>query len=117
MALLDGGLARLFGAALGGVFRPATLHHVTQLRVRGGSTSEHVTMLPCRAQIDAAGETMQPAAGAANREVRILVLAAGLATPVTTDDRIGIDGQLYAITAVGRDPAGAVFDLRARREA
>ncbi|MDO9490125.1 MAG: hypothetical protein Q7J32_17255 [Sphingomonadaceae bacterium] len=119
MALLDGGLARLFGAALGGVFRPATLHRVTQLRVRGGSTSEHVALLPCRAQIDAASETMRAAHGrgadATAHEVRILVLAAGLAGPITTDDRIGIDGQLYAITTVGRDPAGAIFDLGARR--
>jgi hypothetical protein len=114
MALLDGGLARLFGAALAGVYRPATLYRVTPLRARGGATTESVVERPCRAQIDAASEAMRPA-GAAAPELRILVLAAGLGSPITTDDRLGIDGQIYAITAVGRDPAGALFDLRARR--
>ncbi len=114
MALLDGGLARLFGAALGGIYRPATLYRVTQLRTRGGSTAESVAERPCRAQLEAASEAMRPA-GVAAPELRILVLAAGLGDPITTDDRIGLDGEIYAITAVGRDPAGALFDLRARR--
>ena len=115
MALLDGGLARLFGAAFGGVYRPATLHRVTQLRMHGGSSVESVADLPCRAQIDAVSEAMRAAAGATERDVRILVLAASLAGPITTADRISVGGQLYAIAAVGRDPAGAVFELRAQR--
>lgn len=113
--MLDGGLARLFGAVLGGVYRPATLHRVTQLRTRGGSTVETVVDLPCRAQLDVASEAMRAAAGATERDVRILVLASSLAGPITTADQISLSGQRYAIAAVARDPAGASFDLRAQR--
>lgn len=115
MALLDGGLARLFGAALGGLYLPATLHRVMQTRVRGGSTVETVVDLPCRAQIEGASEAMRAAAGATERDVRIFVLASSLAGPVTTADQISLAGQRYAIAAVARDPAGALFDLRAQR--
>lgn len=116
MALLDASLAQLFGAALGGLYRPATLHRVTQARVRGGSTVETVVDLACRAQIDSASEAMQPNVGAGDREVRILVLAASLAGTVTTADRISVGGDRYAVVAVDRDPAAALFDLRARRD-
>ena len=115
MALLDGGLARLFGAALGGVYLPATLHRVTLVRARGGSTSESVVDVPCRAQVDRADEAMRGAAGATGRDMRILVLAASLAGTITSDDRISVGGQLYAISGVERDPAGAIFDLRGQR--
>ena len=115
MALLDGGLARLFGAALGGVYLPATLHRATRARARGGSTSESVVDVPCRAQIEHADEAMRPRAGATAREVRILVLATSLSGAITSDDRITVGGQLYVIAGVERDPAGALFDLRGQR--
>ena len=115
MALLDGGLARLFGAALRGVYLLATLHRVTRSRARGGSTSESVVEVPCRAQVELADEHMQRAAGATIGDVRILVLAASLDGAITSDDRISVGGQLYAIAGVERDPAGALFELRGQR--
>ena len=114
MGLLDGGLARLFGAALGGVYLPATLHRVTRARVRGGSTVETVVDVPCRALVEQTDDRMRGGTGATGREVRILVLAASFAGTIGSDDRISAGGQRYAITAVARDPAGAAFDLRGR---
>ena len=115
MALLDGGLAKLFGAALGGIYLPATLHRVTRIRARGGSTSESVVDVPCRAQVERADERMRNTAGATTRDVRILVLAASLTGTITSDDRISVGGQLYAIAGVERDPGGAAFELRGQR--
>lgn len=115
MALLDGGLARLFGAAMAGVYLPATLHRVTRTRARGGSTSESVADVSCRAQVEAADEHMQRGAGATAREVRILVLAASLEGGIGSDDRITVGGVRYAITGVARDPAGAAYELRGQR--
>ncbi len=115
VALLDGGLAGLFGAALGGVYLPATLHRVTQTRARGGSTSATVADLPCRAQVDAASERLRAAAGTTERQVRILVPASSLSGAIATDDQISVGGQRYAVAAVDRDSAGVMFDLRARR--
>lgn len=116
MGLLDGGLAALLGAALGRTYLPATLHRVSTERLRGGSTIESVVDLPCRAQIEAASEAMQAGAGAAERRVRILVLASSLAGPIGSGDRLSIGGERYAITAVARDAAGAVYDLAAQRD-
>jgi hypothetical protein len=115
MALLDGGLARLFGAALRSVYLPATLHRVTRTRARGGSTSESIVEVPCRAQVELADEHMRSAAGATTGDVRILVLAASLTGTITSDDRISVAGQLYAIAGVERDPANAIFELRGQR--
>jgi hypothetical protein len=115
MTAANGGLARLFGAALAGLYGPAVLHRVTRTRLRGGSTVESVVDVPCRAQIEAADARFARAAGATATAVRIRVLAAGLSGPVTTDDRITIAGQRYAVAAVGRDPAGAGFELEGRR--
>lgn len=111
MALLDGGLARLFGAALGGVYRPATLHRIGRERLRGGSLAETVADLPCRAQLDAAVE----GGGEDGGEVRILLLAASLAGGVAAEDRLTLAGTSYVIGAVERDPAGAIWQLRCRR--
>ena len=59
--------------------------------------------------------SLRATTGASEREVRILVLASSLDGPVTTADQVSVGGQRYAVTAVDRDPAGAVFDLRAQR--
>lgn len=113
MALLDGALARVFGAAFAGTYLPATLQRVTFERQRGGSLVESVAELPCRAQVDAASEAMGAAAG--EPEVRVLILAASLASgAITTDDRLVVGGRRYAVAQVDRDPAGALFILRCR---
>ena len=118
MALLDGGMAAIFGAAFGGVYLPATLHRKQDaVRDAGGSITSGggTTDVACRAQRDAVTERMRLADGYTDRDVRILVLAASFSGTITTDDEITVAGVRYAIGSVDMDPAGVAYDLRGQR--
>lgn len=112
MALLDGGLASIFGAAFGGVYLPAVLTKYTRADANDGTITETSTEYACRAQVDAATEAMRRQAGYTGTDVRILILSASLAVTVTSDDRITVAGSTYRIANVARDPAGAYFECR-----
>lgn len=113
MGLLDGGLAKVFSAAFAGLYLPATIHRrAAPVYDEGGSVIDgEWTDEPCRAQIDNATESMRRSPGYTDQDQRILVLASGVAT-ITTDDEITAGGKRWGVASVGRDPAGAYFDLR-----
>lgn len=72
----------------------------------------------CMAQVDAATESMRQAEGFTEKDQRILVLAAGVAGDITTDDQIeittGPEAGVWLIQSAARDPLAIYFDLRAR---
>lgn len=118
MALLDGGIERIFGAALGGLYLPAILHrdgtdpvYDNEGRITGYEGGADV---PCRAQVDAANYAMRQSEGFAEGDVRILVLSAGLGVDVTTDWQISVRGKRWMIANVDRDAANSHWVLRGR---
>lgn len=115
MGMLDGGVAGLFGSIMGGYFLDATLYRGTITHDGEGGGSVTWADEDCKAQVDAATQAMREAEGFIDTDVRILVLQQGLAGAITTDDELEVEGERYAIMSVGRDPAGAYFELRGRK--
>ncbi|MFC3711270.1 hypothetical protein ACFOMD_01725 [Sphingoaurantiacus capsulatus] len=111
----DDAIARLFGAALRPIYQAATLHRVTRSRARGGSTTESVVEVPCWARFDGGVEAMQGGAGVAARELRLFVLRASFVGGISSDDRISLGGESYAISWAALDPAGVAYELEVRR--
>lgn len=117
MTLLEGNLASVFAAAFGGVFTDATLYRWSTVQDgKGGGTSGFDAGTPVKAQLDQASQSMIQSDGYVDSDQRILVLASGVA-PISTDDEITVGGTRWQIASVGRDPAGAYYDLRGRRKA
>lgn len=74
----------------------------------GGYVSE-----PVQVQTDACTEAMRRADGYTGTDVRLLLLASGVAMP-TTDDTVTTPDATYAVQSVDRDPVTVYYDLRGR---
>lgn len=116
MTLLNGGIARIFNAALGGLYLPATLH------VPGARTDDEEgnisygpeTDIPCRAQVDAATYAMRQSEGYSEGDVRIIILTAGLGVEVTTDAQISVSGKRWMVGSTDLDAASSHWVCRGR---
>jgi hypothetical protein len=117
MGLLDGGGAALMASVLGGVYLDAELYRpagVGDDGEGGGEDSGFGEPEAVKAQLEACTEAMREAATYTDLDVRILVLANGVARP-DSDCQIKVDGTTYGINApIGRDPAGCYWDLHGR---
>lgn len=73
----------------------------------------------CQAQVDAATQAMRAVDGFTEADMRILVLADGLAGSITTDSRVEITAGPHVgnwlVASVARDPLGIYWELRGRR--
>lgn len=117
MGLLDGGMEAIFGAALGGLYLPATLHVLgTPIEDVEGNVIGHTgdADYSCRAQLDDATWSMRQADGYADGDQRIIVLSAGMTVGITTDNEITIRGKRWMIESVQRDAAASHWVLRGR---
>lgn len=118
VALLDGGIERIFGAALGGLYLPATLHRDGTDPIYDGEGNivgyAGGVDIACRAQMDAATWAMRQADGYAEGDVRIIVLSAGLDVAVTTDFQITVAGRRRMIASAERDAARSHWICRGR---
>ena len=122
-AFADIGLA--FNAAFGGPFHNAQIIRQGALEYDDGGSiipgTGSPTLRPCKAQVDAATEAMRAQEGFAEKDRRIIVLAATLDGNVRTSDTIEIlDGPaefvgVWAIEFVGMDTAAAGWELRGRK--
>jgi hypothetical protein len=117
VSLLDGQLAAAFAGVFGGVylegqlFRPATYGDDG---MGGGSGNGFAPAEPVKVQIDAATLAMQNADSYVEGDVRILMLAHGVAAP-DTDCEVGAGGVRYMIASVATDPAGSYYEMRGRK--
>lgn len=115
MGLLDGGAASTFSAIFGGIYLPAQLFRPNDTpNNKGGGTVGFSDAEQVKVQMEAATEAMRSAQGYTAQDVRFLMLAHGVDRP-NTECVIDFDGIRYAIAGpVGRDPAGAYWDIHAR---
>lgn len=118
MALLNGGLEAIFGAALGGLYLDATLHRDTSAPIYDGEGN--ITGfgggadIACKAQVDSVTYAMRQAEGFVEGDVRIIVLSAGLGIALTTDMQITVSGKRWQIASADRDAAASHWICRGR---
>lgn len=116
MGLLDGGIASIFGAALGGLYLPATLHLPgTRTDDEEGNISYGPeTDIACRAQMDAATYAMRQSEGYSDGDVRIIILTAGLGAEVATDCQVTVSGKRWMVGSADLDAASSHWVCRGR---
>lgn len=116
MGLLDGQLAQVFAGVFsaiyleGQLYRPAAWVDDGQ---GGGSGNGFAPAEAIKVQIDQATDAMRASDGYVDGDVRILVLAHGVAAP-DTDCECGAGGKRYMVESVSTDPAGTYYELRGR---
>jgi hypothetical protein len=118
MSLLDGGIAAAFAGIFGGIYLDGSLYRLTEAAddgMGGGADSGFAPAEPVKVQIDQASFAMRSSEGYVEGDVRILMLAHGVAAP-DTDCEIAAGGTRYMIETVGTDPAGSYFELRGRKK-
>lgn len=116
MSLLDGGGAALMHSVFSGVYRDATLHRVsiTPNNKGGGTTERDDDGEPVKAQRARTTQSMRDREGYADTDMRILVLSHGVDL-ITIEHELTFEGVRWSIANVGRDPAGAYYDLHGKK--
>lgn len=117
MGLLDGDIAAAFAAVFSGIYLDGQLYRPSPFAddgKGGGSGPGFAQPEAVKVQIDQATQAMRLSDGFVDGDVRILVLAHGVAM-ITTDAEISAGGKRYMIGSVATDPAGSYYELRGRR--
>lgn len=116
MSLLNGDLAAAFAGVFGGVYLDGQLYRAREFAddgKGGGSDGGFGPAEAVKVQIDAATHAMRTSEGFVEGDVRLLMLAHGVAAP-DTDAEVGAGGKRYMIESVATDPAGSYYELRGR---
>jgi hypothetical protein len=117
VSLLDGQLAAAFAGVFGGIYLDGSLYRARTFDDDGmGGGTESDPFLPAEAvkvQVDQATQAMR--GGFVEGDVRILMLAHGVAAP-DTDCECAAGGVRYMIASVATDPAGSYYELRGRKK-
>ena len=119
MGLLDGGGAQLLSRIFAPLYLPGRVYTSLTVYDRYGEPSTVTNATPCRIQIDAMTEAMRAAEGAADEDRRAIVLA-GDGIAMDTDSEVSADSGPYSngkwlVMSIDRDPCGAYFQCRVRR--
>jgi hypothetical protein len=118
MSLLDGGIAAAFAGVFGGIYLDGSLYRLVEAAddgMGGGADSGFAPAEAVKVQIDQATQAMRSSEGYVEDDVRILMLAHGVASP-DTDCEIAAGGTRYMVETVATDPAGGYFELRGRKK-
>lgn len=119
MQLLDGGIARIFAAALSGLFLNGLLHrdgtgpiYDSEGNIIGYAGGDDIAI---KVQRDACTYTMRQAEGYSEGDVALIVLAAGLAVPITTDHQITDGhGKRWTVQSADLDAGSSHWICRGR---
>lgn len=127
-SLLEGGIAKTIGSAFKAIFFDATLSR----DIPGEPDPDRpfdppaptTRTYPCKALQDQFSATLLVGGLVASDDVKLLILAASLATMPQSGDRITVRGQTFTIVpgggsdgmkaAVSTDPARAIWECRGR---
>ncbi len=116
MGLLDGGLARVFGSAMGAFYLDASLHRaVITEDGEGGGSLAWAEPEACKAQIDKVVERLYEGNPETFQSILLLQQPFGqqIADP-GKDDEITVGGGRYAISMIEQDPARSYWLLMCR---
>lgn len=118
MGLLDGGIAGTFAGAFGALYLEGSLYRLVAWSddgMGGGEGGGFADAESVKVQLDQATQAMRASEGFVEGDVRILLLAQGVATP-DTDCEITAGGTRYMVETVSTDCAGSYYELRGRRK-
>lgn len=113
---LSGSLARTVGAAMAGLFLPATLTRATP-GVGGDAfdpPAPTAASYPCRAIVEAYSDYFRKGGLVDAKDRKVLILANSLGVRPAADDKVTISGVTFAIIEVKTDPAEAVWECQGR---
>lgn len=116
--ILSGGAAALFGELFAPLYLPATVYSGAAAYDLEGEITRTSTSRSCRAQVDAATETMRAAEGFSATDRAIYILATSLDGALDSDAEVVVHEGPYAGTRwrlhapIERDPAGAYWLAR-----
>jgi hypothetical protein len=117
-SILEGPMARLVADALKPVAVSLVYQQVEQEPVDTDKpwqgTTESVQTFPCKGWVDSFSRNLEKTVVQAG-DLRVFVLAETLAVTPETTGRIVVDGRTLSIIDVRRDPAGATWELQARK--
>lgn len=118
MALLDGGIASIFGSVFGALYLDGKLVQSGTDPIYDGAGNiigyEGGVDVDIKCQVDGVTWAMQQAPGYVEGDCRIIILRAGLGVDVTTDHRVEVGGKTWLIQSVETDAAGSHWICRGR---
>lgn len=118
MGLLNGELAKAFAGVFSAVYLDGTLYRSgtwVDDGQGGGAGSGFSAGEAVKVQIDQVTDAMRASELYVEGDVRILMLAHGVAT-LDTDCEVAAGGTRYMIESIATDPAGSYYELRGRRK-
>ena len=119
MGFLDGSAAALFTELLAPLYLPATVYQMTETQDTRGNPRRVIVERPCRAQVDAATQTMRIAPDFSITDRAIYILANTLEGGMAEGYEAEVHAGPYAGTRwkiadpITRDPAAAYWLCRA----
>jgi hypothetical protein len=116
MGLLDGGGAALMASVFGGIYLDAQLFRPSvggDDGMGGGASPAFADPEAVKVQLEAATDAMRQTEGYVDTDVRILMLAHGVARP-NVNCQILLNGIRYGVRRVGTDPATSYWDIHGR---
>lgn len=114
---LQGSIAKQVGAALKPFMYPLTIRQTIagEYDPDTGTSADIIVDHPCRGYVSEYDWRIEAANLVAPNDRKVMVLSTTLATTPTTNDQVVIEGEAFAIKRISRDPAGATWELQARR--
>lgn len=112
MSLLDTrALQTLFGQVFAPLYGSGRLIRVAKIRGQGGvMLNEYLPPESIKVQVDRCDEEMRSQSGYTANNVKLLVLQAGISSPMpTTNDIIEAKGRRWNMFAIGEDPASTYW--------
>lgn len=101
---MNGGIADLIGNALEGVYGEAMLIKMVRVEAKNGDITQTAFGYECYHHPISANQAYRAAAGLADKELEVIVLASHLGdTPVEADDELVSDTQTYSVVSAKLD--------------
>jgi hypothetical protein len=116
MALLDGGLQAVFGAAFGWVYLNGRILYSERTTDDNGNIVQKQCCDPIKVQRLDCTEAMRSSGDYTDKDARFFVLQFGVRCAPDSDAEIDFGGKRWSIVAVGSDSANVRWDIQVREK-
>jgi len=112
---MTGDGSAILNSVFGAIYPSGTLIQRTITEDAGGSQTVTTTSVPIKVQTDRVTESMRQQPGYTDKDVRLIVLSAGVSA-ITSDDQI-IDsrGDTWSLIDPALDVCGSHYEMRGQR--